>query len=755
MTLIVENKAKEANAFLDTQKTIFEKWTNEDIYGLAIEFDTADELKKQFDTMLTEAPDFSVLLLANKKGELFQAHQAADFGQIEVSSLRGKVYPEVSNAAKNSAPSVVYDTSGLLKNIGAPYQKTYIFTSPCKGPSGDINGTLVAFVDRNVFQNKVMEMEKTLQDSGYPEARTSILDPATLEVIAGSKTDLVDTTLTFEEPLKKWLNDYENEGKPMPYEMVGGPEYIAFASIKSPEGMMAEDEAAAKKAYFPLMAFVPESNILAEVQKGLTSSIIIVTIGGLVLMLVFWLLSKMISKPLIQITASAQAISSGNLDQEILVTSKDEIGSLADSLRDMVGSIRKSIATAQQKVNDLNNIPTPVFRVDKDYTIQFINNAGAEMVKMTPEQAEGRKCYDLFKTTHCNTQECRCRQAMAMGTTRQGEAIADPDALNLPVKYIAQPVRNNQGEITGATEFIVDISSEKEAQVGVTETSVVLGNVVTEVTSIVGEMDKKTEEIAMQTNSVADAAEMMSTTMDEASRSAEQSQENIKDVAKATEQLNETVAEIAQNSEKARSVAEYAVTSVAEASAKMNKLGVAANEISKVIETIIEIAEQTKLLALNATIEAARAGEAGKGFAVVASEVKELAKQTNNATEDIRSKVEAIQTTSESTISEIGKITSVINEVNEFVSTIATAVEEQSITTREIAGNISQASTGVHEMTEKVVQSVNVAKEVSGNITAVNRDINNIKNTTARLAKSGNDLKKTGDDLNSMIAMFN
>ena len=60
-------------------------------------------------------------------------------------------------------------------------------------------------------------------------------------------------------------------------------------------------------------------------------------------------------------------------------------------------------------------------------------------------------------------------------------------------------------------------------------------------------------------------------------------------------------------------------------------------------ETITEISEQTNLLALNATIEAVRAGEAGKGFAVVANEIKDLAKQTPEATADIKAKISKIQ----------------------------------------------------------------------------------------------------------------
>jgi len=107
-----------------------------------------------------------------------------------------------------------------------------------------------------------------------------------------------------------------------------------------------------------------------------------------------------------------------------------------------------------------------------------------------------------------------------------------------------------------------------------------------------------------------------------------------------------------------------------------------AHAISKVTETITEISEQTNLLALNATIEAARAGEAGKGFAVVANEIKELAKQTNEATLDIKTKIEDVQVATDNTVADIEEISKVINNVNEIVVTITMAVGEQSKATK-------------------------------------------------------------------------
>jgi len=276
-----------------------------------------------------------------------------------------------------------------------------------------------------------------------------------------------------------------------------------------------------------------------------------------------------------------------------------------------------------------------------------------------------------------------------------------------------------------------------------------------ELATISRQMTTGSEHTSGKANSVAAAAEEMATNMTSVSAATEQASTNLSMVAAASEEMSATITEIAQNSEKARDITDKAVSQAKSASAGINKLGRAADEIGKVTETITEISEQTNLLALNATIEAARAGEAGKGFAVVAGEIKELAKQTAAATLEIKEKIAGIQNSTTVTVTEIEQISKVINDVNEVVSTIAAAVEEQSTTSRDIAENVAQASQGIQEVTENVAQSSSVSSEIAKDISDVNQSASEMSNSSSQVNLSGDELSGLSKQLKEMVGRFN
>jgi len=217
--------------------------------------------------------------------------------------------------------------------------------------------------------------------------------------------------------------------------------------------------------------------------------------------------------------------------------------------------------------------------------------------------------------------------------------------------------------------------------------------------AVSAQVSAASEETAAQANVVAAAGEQVS--------------HNVQTVATAVEEMSASVREIASSSADASKVAADAVRTAESTNGKVVALGESSAQIGKVIEVITSIAEQTNLLALNATIEAARAGEAGKGFAVVANEVKELAKETAKATEEIGSRIAAIQTDTGEAVEAIGQISEVIARIADMQNTIASAVEEQTATTNEISRNVNEAARGSSEIAENIVSVAQAAGETS------------------------------------------
>jgi methyl-accepting chemotaxis protein len=196
--------------------------------------------------------------------------------------------------------------------------------------------------------------------------------------------------------------------------------------------------------------------------------------------------------------------------------------------------------------------------------------------------------------------------------------------------------------------------------------------------------------------------------------------------AQAADKVTRSAQGIGAQVRDAGQLADAASAAADEARANVDRLRESSAAIGNVVALISQIARQTTLLALNSTIEAARAGEAGRGFAVVATEVKALAVQTQQATEEISRKIEALQKDAIGSADAVHRIAQAIEAIRPVFANVDSAVTEQNQTTGEMSGNAAQAShfiASVVESAAEIDQATQQAEAYGEGVTSAGRAV--------------------------------
>ncbi len=444
---------------------------------------------------------------------------------------------------------------------------------------------------------------------------------------------------------KRVLEPLQTGDKKSAYEALQDLAPVFAESEKGMRATIEANSAVAKQKY-------DESTATYNANRVLMLTIVA---GGVILGLVCgFVIARMIAVPLQQTVKVLEAVSQGDLSQQMSIGSTDEVGRMAVALNKAIESLRHADKQQKQQTEQER------LQAEKDRQQAEKDRQQAEREKQQAAELQ-TKVDGILEVVNEATRGELTREILIRGRDsigQLGEALA---------KFLTN-LRGSIGSIAQTAQTLAGSSRE--------------------LTAVSQQMASNAEQTAAQANVASAAAEQVS--------------KNVTTVSRGPEEMGASIREIAKNANEAAKVAMTAVKVADTTNATVAKLGESSAEIGNVIKVITSIAQQTNLLALNATIEAARAGEAGKGFAVVANEVKELAKQTAKATDDISQKIEAIQGDTQGAVEAIGQIGDIIDQINDIQGTIASAVEEQTATTGEITRNVGEAAKGSGEIAQNI-----------------------------------------------------
>ncbi|MGO9018215.1 MAG: methyl-accepting chemotaxis protein [Syntrophobacteraceae bacterium] len=507
MKLTGMHGAKEINQFVEAQKGVFIDWTKEDTFGMAIEFDTTNELRNQLASLLKGQEGFCLLLLTDMDGKVLQAAVGENEKKVSSEKIIGQKVKEMPKSTGQAGRVADLIESDFMKELGIEPPTTIRFTFQTKDSDKKSNGYLIGYLRWSAIQNKSKSVADEMKRYGFDDGRLAIVDTSSGRMMARSDRKNMDSQLKMDDALKAWMNSAKS-AETQRFILGKEADYVSVFPVASMAGPFGGTQTGQSDSHLLLTMFVSEKSILSSLRVILWTSLIIACVSTLLIVLAGFLIVRLISRSLNQVidglSESAEHVSSAST--EIATASRhlsEGTSQQAAAIEQTAASLEETAAMTRRNAGNASEAS----KLMAD-TAVVVDEAGAFMTELTVSMSEISKSSDetqrivkeidaiAFQTNLLALNAAV--EAARAGEAGAGFAVVAEEVRNL-AKRAADAARNTADLIEGSAQKInhgSDIGSRaNDAFVRVAEHARKVGELVAEIAVASNEQAQGIKEI--------------------------------------------------------------------------------------------------------------------------------------------------------------------------------------------------------------------------------------------------------------------